>query len=84
MQVFTSSLPDNLFAALSEKALELQVPKNKIIEKALALYLEQLNKAAYIKSYRQMTADTDIMLLAEEGMQAYYAQLNNLDLDETR
>ena len=31
-----------------------------------------------------MTADTDVMRLAEEGMQAYYAQLNNLDLDETR
>ena len=84
MQVFTSSLPDPLFAALSEKATELKVPKNKIIEKALALYLEQLNKAAYIKSYRQMAADTDVMLLAEEGMQAYYTQLNNLDQDETR
>jgi Ribbon-helix-helix domain len=84
MQVFTSSLPDPLFAALSEKATELKVPKNKIIEKALALYLEQLNKAAYIKSYRHMTADTDVMLLAEEGMQAYYSQLNSLDQDETR
>ena len=81
---FTSSLPDPLFAALSEKATELKVPKNKIIEKALALYLEQLNKAAYIKSYRHMTADTDVMLLAEEGMQAYYSQLNSLDQDETR
>jgi hypothetical protein len=84
MQVFTSSLPDTLFALLSEKAQELNVPKNKIIEKALALYLEQLNKAAYIKSYRQMAADTDVTLLAEEGMQAYYAQLNCLDQDETR
>ena len=84
MQVFTSSLPDNLFAALSDKASELRVPKNKIIEKALALYLEQLNKAAYIKSYRQMAADTDVLLLAEEGMHAYYAQLNGLDQDETR
>jgi hypothetical protein len=84
MQVFTSSLPDTLFALLSEKAQELNVPKNKIIEKALALYLEQLNKAAYIKSYRQMAADTDVLLLAEEGMQAYYTQLNNLHQDETR
>lgn len=84
MQVFTSSLPDQLFTALSEKAAELKVPKNKIIEKALTLYLEQLNKAAYIKSYRQMAADTDVMLLAEEGMQAYYSQLNSLDQDETR
>jgi hypothetical protein len=48
------------------------------------LYLEQLNKAAYIKSYRQMSEDTDVLQLAEEGMQAYYAQLNGLDQDETR
>jgi hypothetical protein len=60
------------------------VPKNKLIEKALMLYLEQLNKAAYIKSYRQMSEDTDVLQLAEEGMQAYYAQLNGLDQDETR
>jgi hypothetical protein len=53
MQVFTSSLPDTLFALLSEKAQELNVPKNKIIEKALALYLEQLNKAAYIGFQRR-------------------------------
>jgi hypothetical protein len=31
-----------------------------------------------------MAADTDVMLLAEEGMQAYYSQLNSLDQDETR
>ncbi len=79
MQVFTSSLPDTLFALLSEKAQELNVPKNKIIEKALSLYLEQLNKAAYIKTYRQMAADTDILQLAEEGMAAYYKQINSLD-----
>ena len=84
MQVFTSSLPDTLFESLSNKASELKVPKNKLIEKALMLYLEQLNKAAYIKSYRQMSEDTDILQLAEEGMQAYYAQLNGLDQDETR
>jgi hypothetical protein len=84
MQVFTSSLPDTLFEALSKKASELRVPKNKLIEKALMLYLEQLNKAAYIKSYRQMSEDTDVLQLAEEGMQAYYAQLNGLDQDETR
>jgi hypothetical protein len=38
---------------LSEKAQELNVPKNKIIEKALAVYLEQLNKAAYIGIQRR-------------------------------
>jgi hypothetical protein len=31
-----------------------------------------------------MATDTDVLLLAEEGMQAYYTQLNNLHQDETR
>lgn len=84
MQVFTSSLPDPLFEALSQKATELKVPKNKIIEKALKLYLEQLNKVSYIKSYQQMSQDTDILQLAEEGMHAYFTQLNQLDDHETR
>lgn len=75
MSTFTSSLPDDLLLLLAEKAKELSVPKNTLIEKALRIYLEQLNRAAYVKSYKQMAADTDTMLLAEEGMAEYLTQL---------
>jgi len=81
MSTFTSSLPDDLLELLAEKAKELSVPKNTLIEKALRIYLEQLNRAAYMKSYKQMSKDTSTMLIAEEGMAAYLTQLNE---DESR
>ena len=76
MSTFTSSLPDDLLQLLAEKAKELSVPKNTLIEKALRIYLEQLNRAAYVKSYKQMAADTDTMFVAEEGMADYLTQLD--------
>ena len=79
MTTFTSSLPDNLLNDLSEKANELKLPKNKIIENALIIYLEQLDKAAYRKSYKRMANDEDMVNMAEEGMTDYFDQLNKLD-----
>ena len=75
MPTFTSSLPEDLLQALALKAKELSVPKNTLIERALRIYLEQLNRAAYLKSYKQMAADTDLQMLAEEGMADYFTQL---------
>ncbi len=76
MSTFTSSLPDDLLQSLAQKAKELCVPKNTLIERALRIYLEQINRAAYVKSYKQMAADTDLQMLAEEGMADYLSQLS--------
>ena len=75
MSTFTSSLPEDLLQALALKAKELSVPKNTLIERALRIYLEQLNRAAYLKSYKQMASDTDLQMLAEEGMADFLSQL---------
>ena len=75
MTTFTSTLPDEILKQLSEQAKKLAVPKNKIIERALSIYLDQLNKAEYIKSYRQAAGDADIITMAEEGMEDYLEQL---------
>ena len=75
MSTFTSSLPEDLLQALALKAKELSVPKNTLIERALRIYLEQLNRAAYLKSYKQMAADTDLQMLAEEGMADFLSQI---------
>jgi Ribbon-helix-helix domain len=75
MATFTSSLPEALLLSLEEKARQLSVPKNKLIERALSLYLDQLNRAEYVRSYRQMADDTDMLNLAEEGMSEYLKQL---------
>lgn len=80
MATFTSSLPDNLLQRLSKLAIELKLPKNRLIEKALELYLEQLERASYVKSYRQAGKDEDIMKVAEEGMEYYLSSLEDLDV----
>jgi len=78
MTTFTSTLPDNLLQLLNKKAKELTIPKNKIIEKTLSIYIEQLNKAAYIKSFKQMAKDADVLSIAEEGMEDYFAQIKDI------
>ncbi len=75
MSTFTSSLPEELLNQLSQKAKELKLPKNKLIEKALTIYLDQLKRADYLKSYQKMAKDKDVMAMAEEGMAVYMQQL---------
>jgi predicted transcriptional regulator len=75
MSTFTSTLPDDLLSKLTEKAKKLSLPKNKLIENALRLYLEHIDKAEYIQSYRQAAFDKDILAIAEEGMSDYLNQL---------
>lgn len=77
MATFTSSLPDGLLGKLHDMATRLQVPKNKIIEKALEIYLDQMTRAEYIKSYKQAKEDRDILTMAEEGMEDYLNQLTS-------
>jgi predicted transcriptional regulator len=75
MATFTSTLPDDLLRHLTEKAKSLSLPKNRLMENALRLYLEHLEKAEYIKSYKMAASDEDILIIAEEGMTDYLKQL---------
>ncbi len=77
MTTFTSTLPDDLFSQLNNRASKMAIPKNKIIEKALRIYLDQLNRAEYVKSYLQAADDLNIIEMAEEGMAEYLIQLEN-------
>jgi hypothetical protein len=77
MATFTSTLPDDLLQLLSEKAKKLSMPKNKLMENALRLYLEHLEKVEYIKSYKQAVADADMLTIAEEGIGEYFRRLEN-------
>jgi metal-responsive CopG/Arc/MetJ family transcriptional regulator len=75
MATFTSSLPEDLLQKLSEYAEKAGVAKNKIIEKALTVYLDQMNRAEYMKSYRKAGQDKEIMQIAEEGMVEFFKQI---------
>lgn len=77
MATYTSTLPDTLLELLNEKAKQLAMPKNKIIEKALSLYLDQIKRAEYIQSFQNGSSDQNILDLAEEGMADYHKQITN-------
>ncbi len=77
MTTFTSTLPEDVLAKLSEMAGRLAIPKNRIIERALRIYLDQLVRAEYAKSYKQAGNDDHILNMAEEGMADYLEQLES-------
>lgn len=79
MTTFTSSLPEDLLQKLDRFSKKYGIAKNKILARALDVYLDQLNRAEYARSYQAAGQDKDTMLIAEEGMQEY---LRNLDLDD--
>ena len=80
MATFTSSLPDNLLKRLDLTAKKLSLPKNRLIETALEIYLDQLNRAEYVQSFRMAKGDKDLLSIAEEGMTEYLTRIS----DETR
>lgn len=79
MATFTSSLPDKLLKELADTSKKLKLPKNKLIEKALEYYLEQIKREEYAKSFRRASKDPDMLLLAEEGLDDYVRMLDELD-----
>ena len=77
MATFTSTLPDDLLQRLADYAKKLSLPKNKLMENALNLYLDHLKRAEYVKSYRQAAQDENILMVAEEGMDTYLKQIED-------
>ena len=76
MITFTSSLPEELLRKLDDTAKKLSMPKNRLIEKALRIYLDQINRAEYVRSFKQNAGDENILNMAEEGMEDYLKQLD--------
>ncbi|MBL4706816.1 MAG: ribbon-helix-helix domain-containing protein [Flavobacteriales bacterium] len=79
MSTFTSSLPNELLQELNQVAQKLSLPKNKILEKALRIYLNQIKRVEYIKYYQEISNDEDTLLIAAEGMEEYLRQLEKKD-----
>ena len=79
MPTYTSTLPSEILKSLSEAAKELKIPKNRIIERALDLYLHEYKRAQYIESFKKANEDKDLMAIAEQGMSDYLSQLTSWD-----
>ena len=79
MANYTSSLPESTLTKLSQMALKLKVPKNQIIERALDKYLTEIERQMYIRSFRNLAGDEDMLMIAEEGMDEYKLALEEWD-----
>ena len=75
MPDYTSSLLKHLRKQLHQIAIELNVPKNLIIEMALNIYLTEIDKAAFAASFQNARGDRDLLNIAEEGMSDAIQQL---------
>jgi len=75
---YTSSLPADLLGMVEEYAAKFKVPKNKIIEKSLRAYFENLKRAEYVKSFRKAAQDSEIVNMAEEGLEDYLKILDEI------
>ena len=79
MTNYTSSLPESLLTQLNEMAQKLKVPKNQIIERALNKYLTEIERQMYIRSFKEIAGDEDMLAMAEEGMEDYITALDEWD-----
>lgn len=65
---FTSSINNSLMKKLRDYSDKYKLPKNKIIEKALNNYFDELKRAEYVRSFRIAKNDPIMLELAEEGL----------------
>lgn len=79
MATFTSSLPQELLDQLAKTASELKIPKNKLIQKALQRYLIQIEKAQFAQSFERAANDSDMLEIAEEGIEEWFQILEDLE-----
>lgn len=79
MATFTSSLPQELLDQLAKTANELKIPKNKLIQKALQRYLIQIEKAQFAQSFQRASNDTEMLEIAEEGIEEWFQMLEELE-----
>ncbi|MFA6129245.1 MAG: hypothetical protein WC699_18240 [Bacteroidales bacterium] len=68
---YTSSLPSDLLEMLEQYAIRFKVPKNRIIENSLKAYFEKLQRAEYIYSFKKAAGDSEVVNMAEEGLEDY-------------
>jgi ribosomal protein L10 len=53
---------------LQEYSHKYKMPKNRIIEKALYNYFEELKREEYVRSFKRAKNDPEMLELAEQGL----------------
>jgi len=79
MSNLTNHLPNDLLDRLETKSKEIQIPVQKIVENAINIYIEQLERIEYMQSYQLASQDQNTIEIAEEGMRDYMNQIAESD-----
>lgn len=74
---YTSTIPRDLLLMLNKYSELFEIPKNKVIEKALRYYFDELKKAEYVKSFKKANEDGEMLTMAEEGLEDYLKILDH-------
>jgi len=75
MPAFKITLPEDLFNKLKKYTVKHSVHTDKLIAKALRVYLDEMNKEEYATSYKKAATDPEMEEIAEEGFDDYFKQL---------
>ena len=78
--VFTSTLSSNLMAWITNYANKEKTTKRAIIEQALKVYQEKIRKDELKETFKRAAKSPEIVKMAEEGMDDYEEQLDNLGM----
>lgn len=76
---YTSSLPSIVMEELKEYAARNNQKKNKIIEEAITVFLNEKRKKEYANSFRKMKNDPEQKLLAEAGLGDFLKMIENYE-----
>ena len=68
---FTSTLPPDVWQSLESYSERFKVPRNRIMEQALLAYFDKLKQAEYTRSFKKAAGDTEMISMAEEGLEDY-------------
>jgi hypothetical protein len=73
---YTSSLPESTIGLLTEYTRRRGKAKNEVIELALREFFEREKQREFIEGFKKARQHTDVVEMAEEGMDTYLTQLD--------
>ncbi len=71
IMIITTSVSSELIERLNDYSKRFKMTKSKMIEQALENYFEKIQRAEYVRSFRNAASDREVINMAEEGLEDY-------------
>jgi hypothetical protein len=69
---YTSTLPEDVLASVSDYAEKYNISKNQVVENALRQFFFNLKKNDFREGFLRVANDVDMGKMVEEGMNDYF------------